>query len=232
MHGSNSMFNEEKKEPPKDDKTTHDTLREAINHAIALVKEKRRQVVMSRIAADRMQKPRSRLAKVLGVWLAAEKFCKKVSPCGKWVLHAHINANDYYQFSVWYDDYTPYAVAMLNYEEGFECLGIDFSSINGYFTSVMGYYYLGSGLVKEEDVDLYDKMYQACGEVYEAQLPADDMYFVAAVWVCLKSKRHFNAYFKKYPNSGWFPKIAAVIEKLGMSIPEHLDKFLKNMKKK
>jgi len=208
-------------------KAEYATLKDALTHVATMQREHGMKIRMSRIAADKIKKPRTWLGKVFGVSATAEKFCKSVAPNGKWITHAEINSKGEYQFSIWYNDFTPYAIAMMECEDGFECMGIDFESINGFFGTVMGFYNVGMDFVKDEDGDLYSKIYSSCCEISPPSLPFYEMYTPAAVWCCLKAPKQFIKRYKDNPDCWILPKIKMVLEDIKMPIPEHLTKILK-----
>ena len=86
----------------------------------------------NRIYNDWFKKPRSRLIKVLGVEARAQRECQRIAPGGKWTVETYGETHDdlYFTAQAWYTKFAPYALAMCQSEEGYQCFGIDYESIN------------------------------------------------------------------------------------------------------
>jgi hypothetical protein len=107
-------------------------------------------VIANRIYQDLFRKPKFRQIKLLGVSKRAAKECERLAPGGKWWVQCEKTVNGY-QFMAWYSKYLPYAYAMMQSEQGFEALGIDYDSINSYFRTVSGFVWIGMGEIVIEN---------------------------------------------------------------------------------
>ena len=169
---------------PVPEKSTFDTLDAAYQWVASLVASGV-PVIASKVWADRFSpKPRSPLVKLFGVEKKAQTICERMAPGGKWVVTCEISSAGFHQFSAWYTKYLPYAWAMAESENGFECLGVDFESVNSYYGTCMGFYYIGmSEHIEDADAELYEKCYNKANHVRSPSLPFDEVFNPALVYL-------------------------------------------------
>jgi hypothetical protein len=182
-------------------------------------------VCRSIVASDLFNPGKNRSLLVLGVHSKAEALCKRLAPGFKWNVHAHKTMSGPYQFMAWYDSYTPYAVAMMESEEGFECKGIEHESVVGYWKTVMGFLSIAD-FVNDEEGQLFVNIYGEACKVKPPYLVFEEMYFPAIIYCCLKAPRRWQKYFKDRDSKN-FEKMAEVLTNLKIEIPKHLAKALK-----
>ena len=214
--------------PKAPDQSAFATLAEALSWVESLIRAGLI-VLESRISADRFPryKPRHRMGKLLGISPKAERIARRYAPDGKWIVHCErqdvVNRpGPTHQFSVFYDRYTPYAVAMMNAEHSFTCLGLDHTSINSYWKTCMGYYYLGMDHTTEEDALEYDAICTAARRVYRPSLPFDEVYLPAAIWCCLYAPREYFRHYRSIPDCWVIEKTRQTLEQMNRPIPSCL----------
>lgn len=211
---------------------TFSTLKEAYEWCNGQVR-KGLPVQTSRVHADLFKKPRGlsgRYVKLMGVTSKAEKICKELCPGGEWRVEVEAPGTEYdrisvwhgfrtvktqcYRFSAWYSRFLPYAYAMMKSEHSFDCMGVDFQSINSYYGTCSGFNYIGRGdgsiqadeknglqadyhRIVEEDCDLFDKICLASMDVECPSLPFSEALNYCSVYVALKRPDLFNEHWDK-----------------------------------
>jgi hypothetical protein len=167
----------------------------------------------NRIYNDFFRKPRSRMIKALGVEVRAQRECQRIAPGGKWTVETYGETHDdlYYTAQAWYSKFAPYAYAMCNCEEGYQCFGIDYESINSFYGSVMGFINMGIGLydsdacqrIDEADTKLFDKIYDVSCRLHPPSLPFDEAFWPCAVFLAVRTPKLFVKQFcKPYRDDG------------------------------
>jgi hypothetical protein len=186
-------------------------------------------VEASRIWYDRISKPRCRQFQAIGVSKKAEAFVHRVAPGGHWTLEVSEGKNGCRQLMAWYSKFAPYAFAMTRAEEGFECLGIDFDSINAYFRTCIGFVWLGTGQddepdyhrIESADTELFGEIYCQSTKLLSPDLPFDEAFRPCLVFL---AARHPKLYAKQFmdPKQGYkryHPHTLAVLQAIGQPIP-------------
>ena len=185
----------------------------------------------STIYEDRIRKPHSHQIKVLGVCAKAEKEVNRTAPDGKWSVEIS-EGNGYYCAMAWYNRFAPYAYSMCQSEHGYECMGIDYESINSYYGTVMGFVNLGTGLsdtdayqrIAEEDRDLFADIYSKSCRLHTPQLPFEEAFWPCAVFLAVRCPKLFVKQFGtvEYGGGCYFRHALQVLEALDLPIPEEL----------
>lgn len=184
---------------------------------------------MNKIMADRFEqyRPKDPIALLLGVERKADRICKKLMPGGSWNVEIDTDS-----FSTWYNRFLPYAYAMMESEEGFECLGIDFDSINAYYRTVMGFVDLGQGdgftenppynRIDPSDIDLFQEVYALSSQLWSPRLPFDEAYRPCCVFVGMQRPNLFVEHFRDYggPNANMTKHLREVCKKMDKPVPK------------
>lgn len=191
-------------------------------------------VEASRVWYDRIKKPRSLMVKTLGISVAAEKIAQRIAPGGTWTVEVARNPNGFHQLSVWYSKFALYAYAMTRSEEGFECLGVDFESINAIYRSCMGFVDIGIGdggdpkagfeRTEADDVDLFSNIYSRSAQLWPPALPFDEAFRPCAVFLAVRNPKLFARQFCR-PESGYyryFEHAKAVLNDIDVPLPDYL----------
>lgn len=177
-------------------------------------------------------RPKSRISQLLGVTMATGKKCQSLASGGKWWVNCKEIPGQHVQFSAWYSKYLPYAYAMMLSEEGFECFGIDYTSINCYFKTVGGFVALGTGdvernVIDEEDIELYKKCYNASMDIQSPQLIFSEAFNPAICFVAIQRPDLFVKYIqsnkcsKETALNDWRTKhVLEVIQQIGLNPPQ------------
>lgn len=197
----------------------------------------------SRIFSDQFKKnKRDRLHALLGVKKKAGVECARLAPGGTWGVEVEMPGTEYqragilgpvdvstkyHRFSAWYSKYLPYAYAMMHAENGFECRGVDFNSINAYYGTCMGYAYLGRGdvnrygwkRIEPADVALYEKIVDESHRLKPPDLPFDAVYFPAICYVAAVRPDLAAKQFDE--DHGHWQHACAVLEAIGRPRPVH-----------
>lgn len=155
---------------------------------------------------------------LVGVDKKTENFCRKIAPGGKWSLEIEkpqtpyfkgFNrkpaTTSYYRACAWYNKYLPYAVAMTNYYDSPNLIGIDLPTIKVHYGSCVGYKKIVEAntddwkRIDPEDVELYKKILETSNKLKEPQFLLDEIYSSAFCYVAVKAPKLFSK-FKK----GWW----------------------------
>ena len=117
-------------------------------------------------------------ARYWGVSKKAEGLVQKLAPGGQWNLEISTNGEAPLQLMAWYSKFAVYAQATVQSEEGFECLGIDFDSINAFFRTRMGFVWVGTGesdnRIEEADVEFFSDIYSTSCRLWPCDLPFEE----------------------------------------------------------
>lgn len=213
-------------ETPEKTLPSHKTF-PSLKEARAWVEDLLRQgvpVEASQVWYDRIQKPQDRFVKLLGVSSQADQIAKKIAPGGHWTVERTQNKG-VHQFSAWYSKFTPYAYAMCQSEEGFNCLGLDFDSINAIYKTCLGFVSLGLGqnpeLIEEADVMLFDQIYHKSSELWPPTFPFDEAFRPCAVFLAVRNPQLFKHQFHNLCR--YQQHTLAVLRALQKPIPEAIE---------
>ncbi len=194
----------------------------------------------NRIYNDQFKKPRSRLIKVLGVEARAQRECQRIAPGGKWTVETYGETHDdlYFTAQAWYTKFAPYALAMCQSEEGYQCFGIDYESINAFYGTVMGFVNMGIGMYDtdshqrfdEEDTRLFAKIYEKSCRLHPPSLPFDEAFWPCAVFLAVRAPALFVKQFcKPYREDGrlyggglYWKHALEVLKEIGQPIPKEV----------
>lgn len=208
-----------------------DTLQEAYD-SINDAQRKGMKLCASRIWVDFFDKPpgrTGRFIKLFGVSPKAERICKDFEPTGKWrVEFEEIEASPanprMYRMTAWFDRFLPYAFAMMQAENGFECRGIDSDSINTLYHTIGGFMDLGFDhhRIVDEDRQLFSRLYHACNEIKSPSLIFYEVYRPCAVFVAFRNPK--VALKALGPDHWMIDFVREVAEHLGDPIPEGFQK--------
>jgi hypothetical protein len=166
------------------------------NALIPIIHATHGNVFASKVWQDRFKRyrPKGRPERLIGMSVKAANDCNRLAPGCKFSLiteshNGGQSPNAFgggFQFSVFCDSYLPYAYAMMHAENAYNAFGLDFSCVNSYFKTVMGYVYIGqshSPNLNTNDADLYDRIYAESGSVRPPSLPFDEAYLPACTFV-------------------------------------------------
>jgi len=201
-----------------------DTFPQALDYAIRLTQVAK--IFRSRVWHDRFKRyrPNTIEGRLLGWSKKATADCLRLAPGGKWAVHATA-VNDGYQLSVWYSRYLPYAYAMMNAENGYKAFGLDFDSVNGFFSTCMGYNWIGYGhneVMNQEDTNLYDRLYTTSCKLMPPSLPFDEVYRPALCFVAVRQPDLLRKHLR-YDAADWRAKhVSAVLFKEGLSLDSRI----------
>lgn len=204
---------------PLPETMTFDSIQDAFAWAAKLTNET--QVTTCQIANDRFKsfwpKGKSKnLFALLGTVASADRKIRSIEPNGKFVVVVG-RYHGLVQLTTYYNRYLPYAVAMMASEDGYECMGFDYESVNAIYGTVCGFNDIGFGdHIVDEDRDLYDSIYTASMSVKSPSLPFDEAFNPACVYVALKAPRRFTRRFSK---DCWiYDHVRQVAERLDMKL--------------
>jgi hypothetical protein len=194
-------------------------------------------VEASRVWYDRFKKPRSRYVKLFGVSEKAEKLVQRIAPGGQWSVEFHKKDNGYYQLSAWYNKFAPYALGMVQSEEGFACLGIDFETINCLYKTCLGFVGLGTGnhtnpengyeRIEAADVELFSRIFASSIEKWPPTLPFDEAFRPCAVFLAVRNPRLYAKQFCNKARPGYnryHQHTLEVLTALNVPLPDGLPK--------
>lgn len=230
----NEIIDPNVKNPVIPDSKNFASLDEAYKWALSLVRPNT--VQLSRIAADRFKKPRQHMVQLIGVEPKAAKFCTKMDPTGEWrvevenpgtveptlsIMGTGERPIKYMRFSAWYNRFLPYAYAMMKAEYDFKCMGIDYECINSYYKTCMGFVDMGldnhPGRFVNEDMDLFNNVYNSSMAVRSPQLPFDEAYAPCSVYVALRKPKEIVKHCE--PDSWIVKHVREVCEHMNVAQP-------------
>ena len=202
------------------------------------------QMQASRVWSDRFKsaQPRSHVIKLLGVEKRADAVCQRLAPGGQWNVEIETPGSEYphagildfvtmktkhFRCSAWYNRFLPYAYAMINSEHGFKCFGIDYECINSYYGTCLGFVSIGQGdtecasdseywRIVKEDVDLFQTLYSASGQVRAPQLPFDEALNPCCCFVAMRAPQLLVKSFGHVPECWVWEHVQAVAELLNL----------------
>jgi len=128
---------------------------------------------------------KGRYVRLIGVEPKADKICQSLA-VGGWKIEIKHDT-----FQAWYNRFMPYAVAMIQCEDGFECTGIEHTSIVTLYKTVIGFTDLGTDRTRilEEDCRLFHRVYTASMAVQSPGLPFTEAYNPCLVYVAMKNPK-------------------------------------------
>lgn len=140
-------------------------------------------------------RPKGIIPQVLGITRATVRKCEQLSAGGSWTIHHSAWQTGGHQFLATYSRYLPYAVGMMECENGFEYLGIDHQTVIALHGTVMGFVDIGLGENAghdEADRAFYDELYSTACKVCPPSLPFDEAYNPACAFVYIHAPKLFT----------------------------------------
>lgn len=206
---------------------TFNTLKEAYEWANGLLSKT--DITTSKPYDDLFEeyRPKDPYFALLGVEKKAEQRCRSLEPNGQWRVEVGEHRG-LPRLQAWYSRYLPYAVAMLNAEDEFDCKGIEFESINSFYETCYGFNEIGFGnhscgkgydRIVPEDVSLYQDCYHTSCKVNSPSLPFEEAYDPALVYIAKVKPSIIAHHFDYDHNHPHIQHIRKCFEELGWQQP-------------